>query len=117
VIDESALRTFVSTTLTRYNEALERYATEQELDFLITSIDDFIPGVLFTDLYYWGDRERTDEELVEEVIARAKILSAEGRRGVIIRAIDQYRQEPMTGWADQMIDDYTKTLSELSGPS
>ena len=125
-MDEQPLREFVSTALNGYNEVLARGDTsEEELNFFINSIEKFVPDVLFSDLYYWGPRDMTDEEFVDEVVARVRISSVHGRRGVLERAIDQYRQAiendygAAAGYGDEMIQHYARELSELlpSGPN
>ncbi|WP_157218712.1 hypothetical protein [Flavisphingomonas formosensis] len=67
-----------------YNEALSREDPEQELDALINQLDELVPHANVSDLLFWGEREKTPDEVFDEAIRRELIWRHEGELALLI---------------------------------
>ncbi|MCA1200059.1 hypothetical protein K9B35_19000 [Sphingomonas sp. R647] len=67
-----------------YSTALEGDEPEAVVDAWIGKMDQQVPHGTLSDLLFWGERERTPEEAIQEAICREMIWRNEGELALLI---------------------------------
>lgn len=91
VEDEAQLRQDLRAYLKAYNDALTSGKPEAERDAWIGRLDALVPQANISDLYFWGECERTDEEVVDEAVRRQKIWRSGGELALLLHLEAQLR--------------------------
>jgi len=65
-------------------------SSEAEIDRLTKDIDEMMPNTDFTDIFYYGERDRTPSEMADEMIVREELFAQGGKQ-----AVDQHIIELM----------------------
>ena len=77
---ECSLQQALLSRLASYHRALdEGKTTESELDGILLEAEALVPHANLSDLLFWGERERTDEEAVDEAIKREELWQRKER--------------------------------------
>jgi hypothetical protein len=75
--------------LQEYDEAIRTGLRERHCDEILLEIARLAPNSDFSDLMFYGEIERTDEEVAEEAAIREAIFAIEGISGVHDRILSQ----------------------------
>lgn len=67
-----------------YNDALARGEPEQDIDQWVHEMDELVPHGNVSDLLFWGEKERGDEEVFEEAIRRELIWREAGEASLLV---------------------------------
>lgn len=80
--------------------------SEAERDAMISALDRAVPHADISDLIYYGERDRTHEEIVDEALVRERIWAEDGE--VAVRA--RIEAQLLEALADPTVPDhhYTK---------
>jgi hypothetical protein len=81
---EEDLKGALRTRWNAYNEALSRGDAEQEIDKWINEMDDLVPHGNVSDLLFWGECERTPDEVFDEAIRREAIWREAGELPLLV---------------------------------
>src|SRR3712207_2455984 len=63
--------------------------SEDESIAMIEELDRLVPHANISDLIFWGEKERTDEEVVEEALFRESVRESSGRLGLLLHIQSQ----------------------------
>jgi hypothetical protein len=67
-----------------YTTALEGGEHEAVVDAWIGKMDQLVPHGTLSDLLFWGERERTPEEVIQEAVRREMIWRNEGELALLM---------------------------------
>ena len=98
---ECSLQQALLSRLASYHRALdEGKTTESELDGILLEAEALVPHANLSDLLFWGERERTDEEAVDEAIKREELWRTKGEVALLFHIEAQLRsalEDPTLG--------------------
>jgi hypothetical protein len=81
---EEELKQALRTRWKAYNDALARGDPDQDVDQWIHEMGDLVPHGNVSDLLFWGEKERADEEVFEEAIRREFIWRDSGEVSLLV---------------------------------
>lgn len=81
---EEELKQALRTKWKAYNDALARGEPEQDVDQWIHDMDELVPHGNVSDLLFWGEKERADEDVFEEAIRRERIWRDAGEASLLV---------------------------------
>jgi hypothetical protein len=91
----------------------DKIAPESETDNIIQEISAKIPNANFSDIMFYGERERSVEEIVDEALLREKIFQ-EGGKEAVNAHIEKNYLEAMKNPESSVTDRYA-ALAILEG--
>ena len=72
--------------LERYDQAVSQSdLSEAQVDALFENAEALVPNARLSELYFYGERERSHDEVVEEALLREALWSREGEHAVLLR--------------------------------
>jgi len=95
-LDRLELGRQISQLLTAYDTALESGKPEAAVDAYLFTIEELSPNSDFSDMMFYGERDRDFHELATEAVAREIIFRQLGRPGVL----EHIRQQMVAALAD-----------------
>jgi hypothetical protein len=95
---------------------------ESRLDQMIDDLGAIVPHAGFSDLLFWGERERTDEEVIDEAIRREELWLAKGELSLLVHIETQLRaaleypdfDEPFRSYAEVELSQVAEKIRALS---
>jgi hypothetical protein len=76
----------------RYDRAVEDGTlSEAQVDALFNEAENLVPNSRLSDLYFYGERERSHDEVVEEALYREELWKNGGDRAVLLHVQVQAR--------------------------
>ena len=105
----------------QYELALKNKLKESVIDDLFDAAEDIVPNSRLNDLYFYPERERSVDQIVEEAIARQRLYEQGGIELVLRRVkeqaeeviISEVAQKLQIENARQLLRDVTNELKEL----
>ena len=82
--DEANLKRALQTYLRAYNDALTTGRPMEEADAWLWRLDALVPQAKITDLLFWGERDRSEEEVLDEAFRREQIWGSEGELALLL---------------------------------
>jgi len=82
----------VLAALAAYESSVAEGKPEAQVDEKLEAIIEMVPHARITDLYFWGERDRTNEEIVEEALLREGLWREGGDLAVLLRIHGQMKQ-------------------------
>ena len=117
MLDEERTRRSLLSGLEAYDGALaDPHTSERAIDQLLSGIAALVPHAEFFGLFFWGERERSRDEIVDEAIARERLWLQEGELALLIYKEAQMRDALNDAnrppWAEQCIESELPLLIE-----
>jgi hypothetical protein len=109
VDDEAEVRRKLRSCLQGYKEALAGGGDEAAVDAWIDRAEELVPQANLSDLYFWGERQRTDEEVIDEAVRRQKIWSSGGELALLIHLEAQLSSAAADPALEYVYAHYAKT--------
>ena len=121
--NEDELRETLLTCLKRYSEALASGEPGDRVDAWIGRMDELVPHAKISDLYFWGERERSDREVVDEAIERERIWNSRGELELLLhleaQLIDAAGRTDLasvhSNYANTELPDIRRRIAEFTG--
>jgi hypothetical protein len=83
-------RNAIAAILTEYNSLVESGpAGEAESNALIRKLDEMLPHANISDLLFWGERDRTEDEVIEEALLREGVWRSGGDLVLLLHLEEQ----------------------------
>ena len=92
MVDTDGLRNSLRNALSEYHRAVaEEKTSERMVNSLIGNLEKLAPHAAVADLMFHGEKERTDEEIVEEAVNREAIFRNQGETALLVHIETQLR--------------------------
>ena len=89
--------------------------SEREADEIINELHEMTPHANISDLIFWGERERTDEEIATESVYRERVWHEEGELALLMHIRSQLEQSLTDDSIPYVHRNYAEdTLKEIS---
>lgn len=113
----------LKSAIQRYDQAVADGKKEAEIDALFEDAENLVPNARLSDLYFYGERERSHDEVVEEALYREELWERGGDRAVLLHvqaqaqvALDDPNATVTTKIvSQQVLSSIARELQELAG--
>lgn len=82
--DDKQLRDAIKAALAAYEAALAAHKPEREIDAHFDIIDELVPHGRFTDIYFYPERDRTIDEMIDEALYREELWKQGGEMAILL---------------------------------
>lgn len=84
MIDKPRLKQELTTLWQSYEQALGAGEPEANVDAWIFQMEELVPHAILSDLIFWGEKERSLDEAIDEAVEREEIYQSSGEIGLLI---------------------------------
>lgn len=98
--------------LEKYKMEVRAGASEDSADSILDEIEEIAPNSEFNDLMFFGERERTYDEIAREVAERERIAEEDGIRKLLLRFVHQADIVLVDGGSDELSLDLAKKMKD-----
>jgi len=109
MLNRLELESRIRSLLADYDFALENREPESAVDAHLFAIEELSPNSDFTDMMFYGERERDFDELASEAARREEIFLAIGRAGVL----EHIRQQMVAALSDRNLRPLGRRHAEM----
>ncbi len=114
----------LNSAIQRYDQALkDETLSEAQVDAVFEEAEKLVPNARLSELFFYGERERSREETVEEALYREELWERGGERAVLLHVLAQVQavmDDPNAGVMDKVVSEQVlsgaqEELADLAG--
>lgn len=112
-VDQEALREALLDGLLDYHRAVaDETSSEHAIDAMLDRLDDLAPHASVSDLVFYGEKSRSNEEVADEAVRRELIFREQGEFALLIHIEAQVRAALASGPLDPPYDQFAEAALE-----
>ncbi|MGH6614429.1 hypothetical protein [Sphingomonas sp.] len=113
----------LKSAIQRYDRAVKDGMKEAQIDTMFEAAENLVPNARLSELYFYGERERSHDEVVEEALYREELWERGGDRAVLLYVQAQAKvtmDDPTASItfkviAEQVLSGIDRELEEFAG--